>query len=60
MLGDLLVSPVLKRVLCESTNFSFSSDIILAKLDRAELGDFDALLAHQLENLSIIVNEVGR
>jgi hypothetical protein len=44
MIDDLLVSPVLNRVLCQPTNFSFSSDIILAKLDRAELGDFDALV----------------
>jgi hypothetical protein len=44
MIDDLLVSPVLTRVLCQPTNFSFSSDIILAKLDRAELGDFDALV----------------
>jgi hypothetical protein len=45
MLDDLLVSPVLKRVLCNPTNFSFNpNSIILAKLDRAELGDFDALV----------------
>lgn len=44
MIDDLLVSPVLSRVLCQPTNFSFGSDIILAKLDRAELGDFDALV----------------
>lgn len=44
MIDDLLVSPVLKRVLCQPTNFSFNTDIILAKLNRAELGDFDALV----------------
>jgi hypothetical protein len=44
MIDDLLVSPVLTRVLCQPTNFSFNSDIILAELDRAELGDFDALV----------------
>jgi hypothetical protein len=44
MVDDILVSPVLRRVLCNPTNFSFGSDIILAKLNRAELGDFDALV----------------
>lgn len=45
MMGDLLQSPVLKRVLCDPTNFSFSpNSFILARLNRAELGDFDALI----------------
>jgi hypothetical protein len=44
MIDDILVSPVLRRVLCQPTNFSFGSDIILAKLNRAELGDFDMLV----------------
>jgi len=39
----LLASPVLKRVLCNQTNFSLK-DVVLAKLDRAQLGDFDALV----------------
>jgi hypothetical protein len=45
MIDDLLQSPVLKSVLCKPTNFSFSpNSLILAKIDRAELGDFDALI----------------
>lgn len=45
MIGDLLQSPVLKSVLCKPTNFSFSpNSLILARLNRAELGDFDALI----------------
>lgn len=46
MIGDLLQSPVLKSVLCNSTNqFSFKpNSLILAKVDRATLGDFDALI----------------
>lgn len=45
MIGDLLQSPVLKNVLCNATNFSFSpNSLILAKLNRAQLGDFDALV----------------
>lgn len=45
MIADLLQSPVLKSVLCNPTNFSFSpNSYILARLNRAELGDFDALI----------------
>lgn len=45
MIGDLLMSPVLRKVLCNSTNFAFSArSSILAKIDRAVLGDFDALV----------------
>jgi hypothetical protein len=45
MVEDILQSPVLKNVLCKPTNFSFSpNSLILAKLNRAELGDFDALV----------------
>src|ERR1700712_712248 len=45
MIDDLLQSPVLKSVLCKPTNFSFSpNSLILARLNRAELGDFDALI----------------
>ena len=44
-IGDVLVSPVLKRVLCNATNFSFNPrSTILARINRAELGDFDALV----------------
>lgn len=45
MIDDLLLSPVLKRVLCSPTNFKFTKDTsVIAKLDRAELGDFDAFV----------------
>lgn len=46
MIDDLLVSPVLKRVLCTpGEQFSFATNsIILARINRAELGDFDALV----------------
>jgi hypothetical protein len=46
MIDDLLQSPVLKRVLCNTTNqFSFNpNSLILARINRAELGDFDALI----------------
>lgn len=44
MKADLLASPVLSRVLCNPTNFSFNPrSVILAKVNRAELGEFDAL-----------------
>jgi hypothetical protein len=44
MICRLLLSPVLRRVLCEKTNFPFKkSTVILARLNRVELGDFDAL-----------------
>lgn len=41
MIGDLLLSPILRRVLCNpGSQFSFKpTSVILAKLDRAELGD---------------------
>jgi hypothetical protein len=42
---ELMMSPVLRRVLCNPTNFSFNPNSkILARIDRAELGDFDALV----------------
>jgi len=45
LMGDILASPVLRRVLCNPTNFSFNPNSkIMAKLDRAVLGDFDALV----------------
>ena len=44
MMDDILTSPLLKRVLCHPTNFSFNpQSIILIRLNRAELGLFDAL-----------------
>jgi hypothetical protein len=45
MIADLLASPVLEAVLCQPTNFSFNTNsMILARLNRAELGDFDCLV----------------
>jgi hypothetical protein len=45
MIDDILGSPVLRRVLCNPTNFSFNPrSMIFARLNRAELGDFDALV----------------
>lgn len=43
MIEDLLLSPVLRRVLCRTPNFALSGQI-LAKLDRSVLGDHDAFL----------------
>lgn len=39
----LMLSPVLSSVLCKPTNFSLSG-IVLARLDRSMLGDFDSLI----------------
>ena len=39
----LLLSPVLEPVLCRPTNFPFDG-ILLARLDRAKLGDFDCFV----------------
>lgn len=39
----LLLSPVLEHVLCRATNFSLSG-IVVARLNRAELGDFDCFV----------------
>jgi hypothetical protein len=44
---DVLLSPVLKNVLCKPTNFSFKGSVV-AKLNRAELGDFDAFVLASL------------
>jgi hypothetical protein len=46
MVEDLLISPLLSRVLCSTGNqFSFNpNSTILARINRAELGDFDALV----------------
>lgn len=39
MIDDLLASPVLKRMLCNPTNFSFNPrSVILARVNRKELG----------------------
>jgi hypothetical protein len=45
LIDDLLVSPVLRRVLCNPTNFTFNpNSVIQARKDRVELWDFDALV----------------
>lgn len=46
-IATLLLSPVLHNVLCRPTNVSFSG-IILARLDRAKLGDFDCFVLANL------------
>lgn len=46
-IDDLLLSPVLKAVLCNPTNFSFKGAVVI-KLDRAQLGDFDAFVLASL------------
>src|SRR5205085_127629 len=42
-ISEVLFSPVLSQVLCNPTNFSFKSSVI-ARINRAELGDFDAFV----------------
>lgn len=44
---DLLLSPVLRQVLCRPTNFSFKGAVVV-KLDRASLGDFDCFVLASL------------
>jgi len=47
MIDDLLESPVLKRVLCSDGNefqFGGSNKKVVARINRAELGEFDALV----------------
>lgn len=51
----LLMSPLLERVLCRPNNFPFDG-ILLARLNRAELGDFDCFV---LANL-LIANYKGQ
>ena len=62
---DLLLSPVLRDVLCKATNFSFREgrSSIVARINRAELGDYDArilgsLLISQFKG-QIIVPDFG-
>lgn len=44
MIDDLLLSPILKQVLCTPDNqFSFKGSVV-ARINRAELGDFDAFI----------------
>ncbi len=45
MVEELLMSPVLSRVLCnDGAPFRFGEGTTVAKLDRATLGDFDAFI----------------
>jgi hypothetical protein len=45
MLDDLLASPVLRKVLCNPTNFSLKNDgKVFARINRAEFGEFDSLV----------------
>lgn len=60
MIGDILQSPVLKNVLCNTPNFHLDpKKIVLARVNRAELGDFDCtaltlfLMAHYKGQLVI-------
>jgi hypothetical protein len=53
MIDDLLLSPVLRSVLCGDRQFNFSVGTnrrrsIIARLDRAVIGDFDALVLGSL------------
>lgn len=63
-IDDLLISPVLQQVLCTPTNFPFKGQIV-AKLDRAQLGDFDAfilaslLIGHVSQGHTIIVPDLN-
>lgn len=48
VVNDLLMSPVLRLMLCSPTNFSFNvNSVILARVNRVELGEFDALVIAQ-------------
>ena len=47
MIEDMLLSPVLKNVLCNPTNVSFKKSVIV-RLNRAEIGDYDAFLLGSL------------
>ena len=45
LIADVLFSPLVKRVLCSRTNFSFNTaSVTLVRLNRAEIGAFDALV----------------
>lgn len=49
MVEEVLLSPVLRRVLCGGgKTFRFGEGTTVARLDRAELGDFDAFLLGSL------------
>lgn len=65
LISDILQSPVLRRVLCSSDNqFSFSErSRIVARINRAELGEFDAfvlgaLLMNHYQG-TVVVDDLG-
>lgn len=45
--NDILLSPLLQKVLCNPTNFSFKGAVVV-RLNRAEIGDLDAFLLASL------------
>jgi hypothetical protein len=47
IINDVLLSPVLKPILCNPTNFSFKGSVVV-KINRADIGDFDAFLLASL------------
>jgi hypothetical protein len=43
MIDRLFFSPLIRRVLCGKTNFTFNPNLVnMARINRAELGDFDS------------------
>lgn len=45
LMGDVLFSPLLRKVLCSSVNFTFNPNVPnLVRLNRAEIGEFNALV----------------
>ena len=52
MIDDLLLSPILKDVLCKAPNFEIKDgnppSSIVARINRAELGDYDSLVLASL------------
>jgi hypothetical protein len=50
LIDDMLLSPVLRNVLCRATNFTFREgrSSVVARINRAELGEFDAFILGSL------------
>jgi hypothetical protein len=52
MIDDILLSPILKDILTRRPNFSFRAanppSSIVARINRAEIGDYDALILASL------------
>jgi hypothetical protein len=45
LMDDILMSPVLSKVFCGGKQFSFNpGTVVVARIDRRELGEFDALM----------------